>query len=124
VSIRNPLPSRYTRDIKFNSSHTREIFIIEPLDRSAHSFTHLLFTLQFSPSFLRTANATSQTRVIGHLGLRRGSSRLWFGHPHVTSCGGRSLPITSLCSSRMVMAEVLFLAEAFFMDTLLTEIGT
>ncbi|KAJ6563115.1 hypothetical protein DFH09DRAFT_1478076 [Mycena vulgaris] len=39
--------------------------------------------LHFRFFSLRTANVTSQTRVVGLLGLRRGLSRQWTGHPFV-----------------------------------------
>ncbi|KAJ7681883.1 hypothetical protein DFH06DRAFT_1159574 [Mycena polygramma] len=94
VSVRHPLPSQFEQDIKLNSSSTRESFVIELSDCFTYSYTHLSHKSQSFIFSLRTANATCQTRVIGLLGLRRGSSRQWLGHPLVNVVGATCSPYT------------------------------
>jgi hypothetical protein len=53
------------------------------------TFIHLpiWYTTDLPFFFLHTANATSQTQVLGLLGLRRGLISKWLGHPHSALSG-------------------------------------
>lgn len=93
TSILRILRSSYsTRHIKYKYLSTLQILyygLFPPyLTFLTHS-SHIPDSLYF---LIRTANATSWIQVIGLLGLRRGSSRVWLGHPHVSVLRGTCSP--------------------------------
>jgi hypothetical protein len=74
MPVRDALSSWNTRDVKFYSFRTPEMLTNELFGLfNILSYLHLC-DQSFSFFFLRTANAASQTRVIGLLELRSGSS--------------------------------------------------
>lgn len=86
--------------------------------------TYRLFT-DISLFHLRTPTQRVKTRVFGLLGLRRGLSRLWSGHPRVTVEQRNVLSLFHLCvAPGWFDGEGFALAEAYTYHGLFTYFWT
>ncbi|KAJ6624322.1 hypothetical protein B0H10DRAFT_736456 [Mycena sp. CBHHK59/15] len=90
------VPSQFHVPTKYSSTPGSSFVLFLHTLLHAHFTTtdlYISLSTDFLLYLLHTTNATSSTQVFGLLGLRRGSSRQWIGHPLVNVLGGRALPI-------------------------------